>query len=549
VTRRESPLAKVTLPEKSPRDWLIASLVFGLSALHFGFFYNYTLVNGDEGIILQGAQRILQGQVLYRDFFAFITPGSYYWIAFFFKIFGSSIEVGRAVLLVEGALLSVLTYLLARRVCSRWSAFLASILVTLTALPNRFIVLHNWDSTFWACLTLYCAVFFLQYPGRLLLFATGWFAALTCLFEQSKGGGIVVGLTLGFVIVLATDRGIMNRWKAVFWPYLIAGFALPFLLTVSYFAAQHGLTQMLADWFWPLHNYTTVNKTSYGFVPLSSEDRSAIYDEPLLARLLMFLVMGPWFIVPALPLLAAGVLLYWTPKRWRKSTDENARVYYVVMSAAIVGLFLAILATGRPDFTHFNYVAPILFVVLAWIIDGQMVPAIIRRALPLATFVVIFCCLGFGLALLTQPLNARYTLDTRRGTLKATHSDEIVEYVQRNIPAGKTVLFYPYLPLYYYLTATSSPGRYEYLMAGFHTAAQFQDGLRELAADRTEMVFFEPTFHEKAALVFPGVSGGATHDGDAVAEYISSHYRSCAALTSQDFWHFLAMVRRDLPCP
>ena len=85
------PVTKVNLPEKFLRDWLIATLVFGFSAAYFGFFYQYTLINGDEGIILQGAQRILQGQVLYRDFFAFITPGSYYWIAFFFKIFGSSI--------------------------------------------------------------------------------------------------------------------------------------------------------------------------------------------------------------------------------------------------------------------------------------------------------------------------------------------------------------------------------------------------------------------------------------------------------------------------
>src|SRR5262245_19824942 len=159
----------MTVPEKFLRDWLIAALVFGLSALHFSYFHNYTLVNGDERIILQGAQRIVQGQVLYRDFFSFFTPGSYYWVAAFFKVFGSSILVARKVLLVEGALLSVLTYLLSRRVCSRGSAFLASILVTLTALPTRFIVLHNWDSTLWACLALYCAVLFLQHASRLPL--------------------------------------------------------------------------------------------------------------------------------------------------------------------------------------------------------------------------------------------------------------------------------------------------------------------------------------------------------------------------------------------
>src|SRR5215468_4326951 len=90
--------AKLTFPERSRRDWL-AVLVFCISALHFSFFYRYTLLIGDEGIILQGAQRILAGQVLYRDFFSFLTPGSYYWVALFFKLFGSSILVARAVLL------------------------------------------------------------------------------------------------------------------------------------------------------------------------------------------------------------------------------------------------------------------------------------------------------------------------------------------------------------------------------------------------------------------------------------------------------------------
>lgn len=40
----------------------------------------------------------------------------------------------------------MVTYLLARRVCARWSARMAAALVTLTCLPYRFRVLHNWDS-------------------------------------------------------------------------------------------------------------------------------------------------------------------------------------------------------------------------------------------------------------------------------------------------------------------------------------------------------------------------------------------------------------------
>ena len=128
----------ITIPEKSAYDWCISLLILLLSIAYLRLFYNYTLINGDEGIVLQGAQRVLEGEVPYRDFFSFFTPGSYYWLALFFKVFGSSILVARAVLMVEGGLFSVLTYLLARRVCSRWSALLAAYFVTLTCVPYRF---------------------------------------------------------------------------------------------------------------------------------------------------------------------------------------------------------------------------------------------------------------------------------------------------------------------------------------------------------------------------------------------------------------------------
>ena len=543
------PLAEITVPEKHRVDRLIATLVFGLSALHFSFFYNYTLVNGDEGIILQGAQRILQGQVLYRDFFSLLTPGSYYWMAFFFKIFGSSILVGRAVLLIEGALLSVLTYLIARRVCSRWSAFLSSVLVTLLGLPNRFLVLHNWDSTFWACLTLYSALLFLQFPKRLPLFATGCFAAFTCLFDQSKGAGIVFGLALGFGILLATDCQRLRYWKPDFLAVCAIGFAVPFLVTFAYFGMERSLWPMLADWFWPVRNYSAVNKTSYGFVLLSPADRAEMSSDPWPLRMFMMVVTAPWFIIPALPFAALASLIYWTRYKSRVNSDENRRAYYVLVSAAVVGLFLAIVATGRPDFTHFVYVIPMLFVVVAWIIDGHMLPSAVRRALPLLVFGLLLSSVSFGLSILTQPLNARYTLHTRRGTLKASHPDEILDYVQRRVPAGQTLLVYPYLPLYYYLTDTFNPTRYEYLMPAFHTADQYQQVVTQLRADQTRIIVFEPSFREKLPVGFPGASPEMLSAPDPVADYINSHYRKCSDLTSQDFWRFAAMVRKDLQCP
>jgi hypothetical protein len=111
------------------------------------------------------------------------------------------------------------------------------------------------------------------------------------------------------------------------------------------------------------------------------------------------------------------------------------------------------------------------------------------------------------------------------------------------------MLVYPYLPLHYYLTATYSPSRYEYLMPGMHSPQQFQELLSELAADRTRVVLFEPSFREKIIAGFPAASPEVLAAQDPVGDYIATHYRACASLTSQDFWRFAFMVRQDLACP
>jgi len=91
------------LPEDAPADRAIVILIFVLSLGYLWVFRRYTTMEPDEGIILQGAQRILRGEVLYRDFFSFFTPGSYYLLAFLFKLFGSSILVARTALVFFGA--------------------------------------------------------------------------------------------------------------------------------------------------------------------------------------------------------------------------------------------------------------------------------------------------------------------------------------------------------------------------------------------------------------------------------------------------------------
>jgi hypothetical protein len=67
--------------------------------------------------------------------------------------------------------------------------------------------------------------------------------------------------------------------------------------------------------------------------------------------------------------------------------------------------------------------------------------------------------------------------------------------------------------------------------------------------DQTRIVLFEDSFREKIPEIFPSASPEVLTAHDPVADYIGTHYKKCANLNSQDYWHFVAMVRKDLQCP
>jgi 4-amino-4-deoxy-L-arabinose transferase-like glycosyltransferase len=538
------------LPEKLPLERWIALGVFTISLLYLCLFRRYTSIDPDEGIILQGAQRIVHRQVLYRDFFSFFTPGSYYLLALLFKVFGSSMLVARTALAAYGAFFSVFTYLLARRVCSRGVALAAAYLVTWTCLPWRFMILHNWDSTLCACATVYCAVWLLQAPRWGWALATGSFASLTVLFEQSKGVGLVLGLGLGLILLVLFARSTLRLSRGQ-WVTLGIGLAWPFALTLAYFAAHHALPAMLADWFWPLHNYSKVNSVPYGYQDWSDEARMRLYGSgSWLVRGIALFTVSPCFLLPVLPIIAIMLLIYWLleVKRERLAVDRAA--YYILVCSSIVGLLFSVLIS-RADIIHFVHLTPLLYLVLAWVMDGTDVRGQLMRSIrPLVSLGILITFTTLGMAFLVRIRSAKTVIETRRGVVLAKSSDDILAYVQTQVPAGSRILVYPYLPLYYYLTATFNPTSFDYLQPGMHTHQQEQEVIHQVSADRTSVIVFQPSFNDSIAASWPKTSL-ASLASDPVADYILANYRPCRVLVSafEWDWRFVFMVRKDLACP
>jgi hypothetical protein len=195
------------------------------------------------------------------------------------------------------------------------------------------------------------------------------------------------------------------------------------------------------------------------------------------------------------------------------------------------------------------YLMPLFALVLGWMMDGRDIPGqLFKKIRPVFITCVLGAFMMFAAPMLFRVLNAREQIQTRRGIVQVPARDTVIEYLQAHVSAGENILVYPYLPLYYYLTDTSNPTRYEYFQPGMHTPQQAQEMLSQLKASPVPVVLFDSSFWEKIPTSWPGTPVSAIVR-DPLADYIQREYHMCKILNSPDDWKFLFMVRKDLACP
>src|SRR5262249_42743926 len=140
--------------------------------------------------------------------------------------------------------------------------------------------------------------------------------------------------------------------------------------------------------------------------------------------------------------------------------------------------------------------------ILAWAVQAW--GTMRWRAAVLVTAVyVLISSTAFCLIMLSGPLRAHRHVGTFRGTITIDDTDHSLEIVQRSLTQGEKMFVYPYEPLYYYLTGTFSPTRYDFLQPGMHTPEQFQESLRALEADQTHVVLLDTTFKQRLSWISP----------------------------------------------
>jgi hypothetical protein len=481
----------------------------GCAMLYFAPFLRVLSHSGDEGTLIMGAVRVLDGQLPSRDFFEAMGPGTFYWLALFFKLLGTTWLATRICLLVTTAIISVVLYYLARRLRPGLEA-IPVIFFVAVSYHSWNAISHHMDSNLFALLAFLLLLFWTDQRRPYFLFLAGFSAGLTTWIMQPKG----VMLFSSFLLLV----WMLCRKEPAFWPSvrtLLGGYLTVMVTVVALFWAAGGLPELIySNITWPLQQYSGTNAVPYGkeflelyWTSFTTSLRQVI--SPFAAIAISGFLSVPFIAVMGLPLALAAIL----------ATYRGAAFDRTTLPYWVTGCALWLSEMHRKDVAHIVYGAPIL-IILAFYYCRRTNLRTVRYAVQL----VAICAVVLAALNPLVALAAQTKLVTRRGTVyDAFHGNPVLDFLNARVPPGESVFVYPYAPLYYFLSAAKNPTRYSVLMYRINPDGQFQDAVRSLEASKPRYVIWDRSFPKWVNVWFPAYRIPQP-DQLIVEPYLTDHY-------------------------
>ncbi len=205
------------------KNTLTILLLFIASITLLNFFYR--TINFDEGVILNGAWKMYNGQILYRDFFEYVAPGSYYLVWAIFKIFSPLYfyaHIFSLIFMAVACYFLYLSFLLIKknRLLAAASALIWFLLMSIVPLIN-----HNTYSVLIVITFLFLFLKFIDTKKNLYVFLAGIVTVFVIYFLQTRGLAVFLA-TIGFFIIFYNSykRHILSYLAGIFLTAVIAWF-------------------------------------------------------------------------------------------------------------------------------------------------------------------------------------------------------------------------------------------------------------------------------------------------------------------------------------
>lgn len=419
----------------------------------------------DEGLVLAPADRLLHGEVVYRDFFLFTGPLVPWMWAGFMGVLGPSVASAQLLLaLVRAGCVTVL-YLLSARCLPPLAAAVPPLvfLFSYAAEPDHYV--NHWGGNLFLLLAAWGLVEWAVRPSRRLLLLTGVATAAAILTLHSFGAAQAAAA--GATVLWA------RRGREL--PYLVAGLALGLAPALTYLALHGALPGM-----WDGLVTSNVYRAGFEYVRIPTALR-LLTGSPSLASALILLPL-------AATLVGIPVLL---------ARDPGSRTpVLVAVFASALAMYSASLYRLLPSQLQLH--AYLSFVLLAVLLHRTWRPSLLLllgMAVPLgfqaraaASAKVFPVAFPRGEARVASPQEAA---DLQR----------LVAFLEKRLAHGNEALFTPYEPNLYFLMDVRNPTRFSQMRALQYSQGQMEEALASLRQRPRARVFHFPAFESPGFLV------------------------------------------------
>ncbi|MGE5269284.1 MAG: hypothetical protein ACM3JG_06370 [Thiohalocapsa sp.] len=400
---------------------------------------------------MSGADRLLHGDLLYRDFFEILPPGGFVLTAAWLNFAGVSLGSAHALAVLAIAGIAGFTYLACRSV-SRNPVYPAlAVLVWLLTTQGMWTQLnHHWLATLFAMIALWACLADADCPNAELSWSVvaGIAAGAAAMIVSTCGALAAVAAAAA----LSRGRGALPRLLT----FGLACAALPAAL-LAYVVEQHTLAASFDDVIvFPGTRYALITAVPFGYF-------GQVQNFPLK------------FLFPVVAVLAIAVLL-----RYGRACfgDRQLHTCAAFALAGFIGCY------PRPDMPHIGFAAPLALPLLVYALR-QLTRGRLRNFRGAAAMLGVVLCVpaGISYAGLAYAALAAEPTQTERGRLDFFPGQRDTRLLLAWIakaPPGDRFFFYPYMPLLPFLTNRPQVSKYDTFLPGYLRPAQYAEACRDV---------------------------------------------------------------------
>ncbi|MBI4165586.1 MAG: hypothetical protein HY508_07625 [Acidobacteria bacterium] len=428
----------------------------------------------DQGIFLLHATRMVRGQLIYRDFFEFLTPGIDLVYFAFFTLFGMRAWIPNALLLLVGVTITYFVLAISKKVINGWVAYLPALMFPTLAMRTALDGTHHWYSSMFAMAGI-LAVIERRNPVRIAM--AGTLFGLATFFTQSRGVVAALGLS-AFLLWEAREKeaGWAELVKQELW--LLSAFAGTLAALLAYFVWMVGLRTLVQSIVvFPALYYRADHANTFWIYMAYPPPLSAWSHIPAAAVWL--------FMYTLIPFVYFLFLVRYRREARALAPEQRGRL----MLLNVTGIFLFLGIATAPGWTRLSSVCMPGLILMVWLISE---PTRFGRAV--TGLLAAVTCLITVLAPLKLQRRSMYFQEVPAGRVAWSHDYEyeVARWLQNHTQPGD-FFFGGFYRDYYFPLYLQNPARVPFVVPNAYTRPdQVQDLIANLDKFRVRYVLWQP---------------------------------------------------------